>query len=174
MPRFVRKVTIEGGTVRMTEAITTEGSIALKQTKPARRAFIREITHRERFQTILWKTAIGGIGISALLIVVAAIAGTLFYFHYSSIVERRVNAGFWQTRAGMYAAPYQIQKDQQASPETVVDLLRRAGYIEGHADGTVWSGSFERSGDVVNITTSNAYNLEPEATTIKFSGNKVI
>ena len=157
----------------MTEAITTEGSITLKQTGTGKRAFVRETTRRERLLTIARTWAIWSTGISALLIVVAAIAGTLFYFHYESIVERRVNAGFWQTRAGMYAAPYQIQKDQQASPETVVDLLRRAGYIEGHANGTVWSGSFERSGDVVNITTSNAYDLEPVATTIKFAGNKV-
>jgi penicillin-binding protein 1B len=157
----------------MTEAITQEGSIVLKQTKPAKRAFIREITRGERFRTALRATLLWTAGISALVVVAAAVAGTLFYFHYASIVERRVNAGFWQTRAGMYAAPYQIQKDQQASPDTVVDLLRRAGYIEGHANGTVWSGSFERTGDVVNITTSNAYNLEPEATTIKFSGNKV-
>jgi penicillin-binding protein 1B len=84
-----------------------------------------------------------------------------------------VNAGFWQTRAGLYAAPYQLRKDQTATPETIVDLLRRAGYIEGQADGNTWTGSFQRGADTLEITTNNSYSFEPETTTIKFAKNRI-
>ncbi|MEO8573089.1 MAG: PBP1A family penicillin-binding protein [Pyrinomonadaceae bacterium] len=111
--------------------------------------------------------------LAVIVFVIGAVASVLFYNHYASIVEKRVNAGFWQTRAGMYAAPYQIRKDQQASPDTIVELLRRAGYIEGNPQGNTWSGSFERTGNNLEITTSDAYNLDLETTTIKFTGNKI-
>ena len=119
-------------------------------------------------KTIVWTSVIG-----AILLVAAGIASILFYNHYAAIVERRVDAGFWQTRAGMYAAPYQIRKDQQATPDAIVEQLRRAGYVEGDNNGTVWNGSFEKTDTGLKITNSNAYSLEPEITNINFAGNRV-
>lgn len=141
-----------------------------KVSRPRKIAFIRTVSQRERVAKTLRKAIIWGSTITAGLIIVSAIASVFFYSHYSDIVERRVNAGFWQTRAGMYAAPYKIAKGQHVAPDTVIDLLRRAGYIEG---GAAWTGSFERNGNELSITTSNAYSLEPETTVIKFDGRRV-
>lgn len=145
-----------------------------KRSRPSGRAsFIATQTRLERVQHILRRSLIPAAAITVFGIVGSLIAATLFYNHYSEIVERRVNAGFWQTRAGMYAAPYRIRKDQHATPETLIDLLRAAGYIEGGAGERVWSGSFERVGDQLEITTADSYSLEPETTTIKFAGDRI-
>lgn len=138
-----------------------------------KRAFIRTETPRERARRVIRKSIIWGGVVSAILLITGVVASVLFYNHYSEIVERRVSAGFWQTRAGMYAAPYQIRKGQTANPETLIELLRRAGYVEGNAEGNVWSGSFQKTKDELEITTWNSYNLEPQTTDIKFAGGKI-
>lgn len=158
----------------MSEAIMGRFKIQrAKVERPKRAAFIKSETPRERVRYALRNSLKWAFTISALLIIASAVTSIFIYRHYASIVERRVNAGFWQTRAGMYAAPFQIRKDQQASPENLVDLLRRAGYIEGNADGNVWTGSFNRDGNEIEIRTSNDYNLEPETTTIRFDKNRI-
>ena len=136
-------------------------AVAVVETRAQR---IRRVTTK----TLIWTSAVG-----AVLMVAAAVASILSYNHYAAIVERRVDAGFWQTRAGMYAAPYQIRKDQQATPDAIVEQLRRAGYIEGTQEGTVWNGSYETTKTGLKITTSNAYSLEPEITNINFAGNRI-
>ncbi|HKP69518.1 MAG TPA: PBP1A family penicillin-binding protein [Pyrinomonadaceae bacterium] len=137
------------------------------------RAFISQQTTGEKFRRTAKRATLVCSTLCIVLTIAAVIAAVFFYNYYASVVERRVNAGFWQTRAGLYAAPYELRKDQQASPDTIVDLLRRAGYIEGATDGTTWTGSFTRAGDEIDIATNNAYNLEPETTTIKFAKNRI-
>jgi len=141
--------------------------------KPERKSFVRTESRSVRAKRIAKTSLFWTFIASTVLIVAGAVASIFFYNHYSAIVERRVNAGFWQTRAGMYAAPYQLKKNQQATPDTVIGLLRRAVYIEGNAEANVWSGSFERTGNNFKITTSNAYSLEPETTVIGFSGGRI-
>jgi penicillin-binding protein 1B len=138
-----------------------------------KKVFTQTETRSQRYRRVARTTFIWTSAFAAIAVAAVAVASFFFYNHYAAIVEKRVNAGFWQTRAGIYAAPYQIRKDQQASPDTIVELLRRAGYIEGNAEGNTWSGSFERTGNQLDITTSNAYNLDLETTTIKFTGNKI-
>ena len=137
------------------------------------KSFVAVETRAQRARRVAKKAFIWTSVLGAILMIVAAVASVLFYNHYASIVERRVNAGFWQTRAGIYAAPYQIRKDQQATPDAIVEQLRRAGYVEGENDGTVWNGAFEKTSTGLKITTSNAYSLEPEITNINFAGNRI-
>ena len=141
--------------------------------RPIRKVFISEGPSPNRVRDIVRRSIFWTATTTAALIVVGAIASVFFYNHYASIVEKRVNAGFWETRAGMYAAPYQIRKGQPATPEAIIELLRHAGYLEGEADASVWSGSYERIERGLKITTSNSYNLEPETTTIRFADGKV-
>src|SRR5688572_25065801 len=112
-------------------AAVFEGIQRKRVTKPRRVVFAQQEKATRDVRGFVRRALIGTGVIAAIMLVASTIASVFFYNHYSAIVERRVNAGFWQTRAGMYAAPYQIRKDQQASPETIVELLRRAGYIEG-------------------------------------------
>ena len=148
-------------------------SAKARKAKPKTRTFIKTESRREQINKVLRRSLFFGSIAVAVLTVSAIIATTYFYNHYAAVVDKRVNAGFWQTRAGIYAAPFLIRKDQTTTPENFIELLRRAGYVEGEADGNVWTGSFTRTGNEVSITTSNSYNLDPETTTIKFAKNRV-
>ena len=81
--------------------------------------------------------------------VISAIGFFYYYNHYSQIVERRVASGFWHTRAGIYAAPHVLRKDQKISQNDVVEILRRSGYVENDSADDIWNGSFWTDGNTV-------------------------
>ncbi|HEV7842434.1 MAG TPA: hypothetical protein VGO69_01995, partial [Pyrinomonadaceae bacterium] len=72
------------------------------------------------------------------------------YLSYSKIVDDRLASGYLTSRAGIYAAPRTLRTGQSLSRDRLVELLRRAGYIESDASD-VWSGSFKASDDAVEI-----------------------
>ena len=72
------------------------------------------------------------------------------YFSYSKIVDERLASGYLTSRAGIYAAPRTLRAGQALSRERLVDLLRRAGYVEADASD-VWSGSFTVRDNTVEI-----------------------
>jgi penicillin-binding protein 1B len=72
------------------------------------------------------------------------------YLSYSKIVDDRLASGYLTSRAGIYAAPRTLRTGQSLSRDRLVELLRRAGYIESDASD-VWSGSFKVSDDAVKI-----------------------
>ena len=63
------------------------------------------------------------------------------YRFYSQIIDARLANGYLTSRPGLYAAPRVLEAGQQLSPEKLVAVLRRAGYLETNASD-VWSGSF--------------------------------
>src|SRR5215203_5233066 len=110
---------------------------------------------KTRVLRIAKKTLIYGLLVS-LITAVVAIAGFFHYYnHYSAIVERRINSGFWHSRAGVYSAPYVLKKDQKTSRENVVELLRRSGYVEGDTAEEIWNGNFNVKGETIEINTKN-------------------
>jgi penicillin-binding protein 1B len=72
------------------------------------------------------------------------------YFSYSKIVDDRLASGYLTSRAGIYAAPRTLRTGQSLSRDRLVELLRRAGYIETDASD-VWSGSFKALEGAVEI-----------------------
>jgi penicillin-binding protein 1B len=72
------------------------------------------------------------------------------YISYSKIVDDRLASGYLTSRAGIYAAPRTLRTGQSLSRDRLVELLRRAGYVETDASD-VWSGSFTTSNDAVEI-----------------------
>src|SRR5215208_6408327 len=62
--------------------------VFIAQPEPATRSLRRIV-----LRSLEWAAVI-----SVILIVISAVASVFFYRHYASIVEHRVNAGFWQTR----------------------------------------------------------------------------
>src|SRR5689334_13610602 len=108
------------------------------------------------------------------------------YHYYSQIIDARLATGYLTSRPGLYAAPRVLATGQKLSPEKLVAVLRRAGYLETNASD-VWSGSFcvceaaieirpARSKEVVRVTFAGdqidevrgdgvlleAFRLEPE------------
>src|SRR5687768_12814294 len=110
----------------------------------------------------------------AIAFVISASGFVYFYSYYSAIVEKRIASGFWHNRAGIYAAPRTLQKNQKISKETVVELLRRSGYVEKDSPDLVWNGSFTADDDSVEIKTNNSFGTKAETATVKFSGNKIV
>src|SRR4051812_28550553 len=88
-----------------------------------------------------------------VLIVASAIGADALvrsYTYYSQIVDARLASGYLTSRPGLYAAPRVLQTGQKLSPDKLISILRRAGYIESNA-GNVWSGSFIVDGAAIEI-----------------------
>jgi penicillin-binding protein 1B len=99
-----------------------------------------------RLRSILFRSSIA-LGI----LFCAALAFLIYsYISYSKIVDDRLANGYLTSRAGIYAAPRELRTGQSLSRDRLVELLRRAGYVETDASD-VWSGSFTMTGDGVEI-----------------------
>lgn len=90
--------------------------------------------------------------IASLIIACVACLALLVYSYisYSKIVDERLANGYLTSRAGIYAAPRTLREGQSITPDNLVELLRRAGYVESSASD-VWSGSFIQEGNRVLI-----------------------
>ena len=108
-----------------------------------------------------------------LAVLAAAIAGAYFYTSYAAIVETRVATGFWHSRGGVYAAPYKLRVGMAASPEAVVEQLRRSGYVEGSDADGIWNGRFSYSGKELSVSPSSSIDTNGTRATIKFSGERI-
>lgn len=109
------------------------------------------------------------------LAVAIVTVGAFFYFYnqYAAIVDRRVASGFWHTRAGVYAAPYVLRKDQKTNLETVVERLRRAGYVESGAADEIWNGNYAVKGDAVEVNTKNFATGQTTSARILLKNNRI-
>jgi penicillin-binding protein 1B len=72
------------------------------------------------------------------------------YTFYSQMIDVRLARGYLTSRAGIYAAPRTLRPGQALTGESLIALLRRAGYVES-AGGDVWNGSFITTGGAVEI-----------------------
>lgn len=122
-----------------------------------------------RLRSVVRFAVIGGI--AALVLGIGAFA--YFYNHYSQIVEHRVNSGFWQSRSGMYAAPFKLQPGRRASVESVTELLRRAGYVEGQNEGEIWNGSYTVTDGSIEIKSNPNYARKLNNARLTFAGNRI-
>lgn len=80
------------------------------------------------------------------------------YRYYSGIIDARLRSGYLTSRPGIYAAPHELRVGQGISSESLVTLLRRAGYLETKASD-VWSGSFSVRENTVEICPSRVNNV---------------
>src|SRR5215210_3429823 len=83
-----------------------------------------------------------------------AVLVTLFYLYqsYAKIVDERLASGYLTSRAGLYAAPRTLRKGQGITRDRLIQILKRAGYVErveGGEASAVWSGRFTSSDDFV-------------------------
>lgn len=128
-----------------------------------------EAVTRSRIGRILVRSSIA---ISVILLGVTAFL-IYSYFSYSKIVDERLASGYLTSRAGIYAAPRTLRVGQSLSRERLVELLRRAGYVESDASD-VWSGSFTAKEEAVEILPRHAGQGSPFArVNIKFSKDRI-
>lgn len=109
----------------------------------------------------------------ALLIVLTTGFFIHSYNYYSGIVDARLRSGYLTSRAGIYAAPRTLRAGQTVSRDNLVELLRRAGYIESNASDA-WSGSFINQGNSIEIHPRRAGTASPDVVRVRFDkGNHI-
>ena len=72
------------------------------------------------------------------------------YQYHSRLIDARLAGGYLISRPGLYAAPRTIRVGQGTSIDALVNVLRRAGYVE-NGKSAVWSGTFTRYDSAVEI-----------------------
>jgi penicillin-binding protein 1B len=107
------------------------------------------------------------LGSVLLLIVAALIFFTYSYQYYAGVVDARLKSGYLTSRAGIYAAPRTLRAGQTISKDNLVELLRRAGYIESNASD-VWSGSFTAQDNFIEIRPRRSSTTTPGVVSVKF------
>ena len=90
-------------------------------------------------------------GVAALLVCVVAVGSIIYCYNGAAeIIDRRLASGYLTSRAGIYAAPRVLRAGQKFQRERLVEILRRAGYVEQSASD-VWSGAFRTVEGAVEI-----------------------
>ena len=110
------------------------------------------------------------------LLVLAAVLGgdTLLrsYRYYSRIIDARLANGYMTSRPGLYAAPRSLEVGQKQSVAELLNVLRRAGYVES-AGSDVWSGSFYAQDGAIEIRPSHTNKRQSLVVRIGFAGDKI-
>ncbi|HEX5708285.1 MAG TPA: PBP1A family penicillin-binding protein [Pyrinomonadaceae bacterium] len=135
---------------------------------------VREEAHRGRRRARLARY------VSAFLLLVscaALVAFVYLYRSYSKIVDERIASGYLTSRAGLYAAPRVLRPGQSVARERLVEILRRAGYVDDAGESSVWSGSFTAGEDYVEILprrTGVAESSSPfDVVRVEFAGGRI-
>ena len=116
----------------------------------------------------------GRVGIVLCIFAAAIGADALVrsYTYYSQIIDARLASGYLTSRPGFYAAPRVLQAGQKLPQEKLVNILRRAGYIESNA-GNVWSGSFIVDGSAIEIRPGRSVVRQPQLVRVTFDGDRI-
>lgn len=134
----------------------------VKRIKKAGEAF--KIIAATRKRRIILRSVLASV---LLFIVAGIIFFTYSYHYYAGLVDVRLQSGYLTSRAGIYAAPRTLRAGQTISRESLVELLRRAGYIESSASD-VWSGSFTARDNLIEIRPRHSNSATPGVVQVKF------
>ena len=113
----------------------------------------------------------------AAILVIATVAGCdallQSYHYYSRLIEARMAGGYLNSRPGLYAAPRTIRVGQGISVDDLVNVLRRAGYVE-KVNSEVWSGSFSKNESAVEIRPRpSARATQPRMVRVSVAGARI-
>jgi penicillin-binding protein 1B len=132
---------------------------------------LRERARRARRRTFLFRSFCAAF---VILSACAALTIAYFYSYYSKVVDERLSSGYLTSRAGIYAAPRVLRAGQSISCERLVEILRRAGYVDAEAQSNVWSGRFSVEAGGVEIrphrAVASAYTPSIEVVRVEFDG----
>ena len=101
-----------------------------------------------------WAARLGLIllGISILLVLVAAGIGTYYWISYGRMIDLRLSGHIQQTTAKIYAAPMRIYTGEALTVADMANHLQRAGYSELDVAGT--PGRYVLHGNEIEIRPS--------------------
>jgi penicillin-binding protein 1B len=108
------------------------------------------------------------------LLAVTTIAGAddllRYYKYYSRIIDARLASGYLTSRPGLYAAPRTIERGQKLTKQDLIQVLRRAGYVDS-ANSNVWNGSFRETNSTIEISPGGTNGIKPAVVTVLFKNN---
>ena len=112
------------------------------------------------------------IGIAALTLVLSGDALVRSYKYYSGIIDARLSSGYLTSRPGLYAAPRVLKAGQKLNQDQLLNVLRRAGYVES-ASSAVWSGGFVSKPNKIEIRPTRTDKTQPEIVTVTFAESSI-
>ena len=118
---------------------------------------------------LVLRTIIGLVAFAAVLSTDALLRS---YKHYSRVIEARLQSGYLTSRPGLYAAARVLRPGQKFTREQLVQVLRRAGYVESAASD-VWSGSYYEQPDAIEIHPTRTASKPTVPVRIKFSEGRI-
>jgi penicillin-binding protein 1B len=136
---------------------------SVKRIKDAGQA-LKQLAHARKRRIIFRSILAAGL----LLIIVGIVFFIHSYNYYSGVVDARLKSGYLTSRAGIYAAPRTLRAGQTISRDGLVELLRRAGYIESNASDA-WSGSFITQSNAIEIRPRPSGTTSPEVVRVRFN-----
>jgi penicillin-binding protein 1B len=140
----------------------------VKRIRKAGQAF--KLLEARRKRRIIIRSALAALGI---VVVAGAALFISSYNYYSGVVDARLKSGYLTSRAGIYAAPRMLRVGQTLSRDGLVELLRRAGYIESNASDA-WSGSFVSHEGAIEIRPrQNSATSSPEVVRVEFKRDRI-
>nr|MBA2735133.1 PBP1A family penicillin-binding protein [Acidobacteriota bacterium] len=125
---------------------------------------LKQLAHARK-RRIIFRSILASV---LLLIIVGTGIFIHSYNYYSGVVDARLKSGYLTSRAGIYAAPRTLRAGQTISRDGLVELLRRAGYIESNASDA-WSGSFITHSNAIEIRPRPSGTNSPEVVRIQFN-----
>lgn len=137
------------------------------------RAFLQTFSKNPASVRILVLRAVIAVLLVAFVTGGDALLGS--YKHYSRIVDARLAGGYLTSRPGLYAAPRTIRVGQGFTPEELLNVLRRAGYVAKGSSG-VWSGTFRfnNDGETIDLRPQPSNRVShPRLVRISFENGKI-
>ena len=108
------------------------------------------------------------IGLCIITLVASADSVFRSYKFYGRIIDARLARGYLTSRPGLYAAPRVLQVGQQLSQDKLVEVLRRARYVESSASD-VWNGSFDNEPGHIQIHPTRVSESQSKLINVEFS-----
>lgn len=96
-----------------------------------------------------------------------------FYDQYESIVKNRMQSGFWQSRAGIYAAPQVLKVGQKISLDELESKLLRSGYVSNKSPDSFWNGTYLIQNNTLRIKTNSPIDSNFETAVVEFDTGKI-
>jgi penicillin-binding protein 1B len=113
------------------------------------------------------------LGILVLGAVICQSVFGYYYFKYRHAVDDRLQKGFFEETAKIYAAPKELRVGQKLTPQTVAQQLRNAGYSTDGDRSVSRMGTYaENSGSITISPGPQSYHAEQSAT-VTFDQGKI-
>ncbi len=115
------------------------------------------------------------IALAAIVAICLAVTGTFAYFYmkYAQIVDDRIRRPIFNDAAQIYAAAERVEVGDEWTASTIVNELRKAGYISGTSTGESSEGTYQQRGNSIEIRPGRASYHPGQDATLHISDGEV-